>query len=483
MIMAHSQTADESRRIIFLSAVAFFGLCFLGGGGSRADILSLAYVRFAALTLLAICFAFSAASDWNRLRLPLILMGALAGWTALQLIPLPPALWHGLPGHEVVRQVSEASGTITSWRPISISPDETISSLLAFLPPIAVLVAASAFRRDRRHAITMVIIAGMLASAVVGIAQLIGAVPPLYRVSNAGAPIGFFANRNHQALFLSCSIVLIAYWALQARSDKALQGRALGLVGYALFMIAIILAAGSRAGVVLAMVASGISAAMLRSRMLAVLSRLPRRNRVQLIVLISAVPVLVLLLGAIALSSARAEALQRLFTTGESELRFALMPATFALAARYFPFGAGMGTFDAAYRQVEADTDLNLKYLNHAHNDVVELALTGGLPALIFGVLLVLVAARQAWRVWTADHTHSGVDHARAYSGVLLLTLLSSLVDYPLRTPTIACLCAFGLAVLLLDGSRRSARAEPDFTSADVEGMPLPNHPKLRGFA
>ena len=57
-------------------------------------------------------------------------------WLALLfLTPLPAAIWAGQPGRQVyLPQMGDA------WRPLTLTPDATVASLLAGIPPAAVFV-------------------------------------------------------------------------------------------------------------------------------------------------------------------------------------------------------------------------------------------------------------------------------------------------------------------------------------------------------
>jgi len=78
------------------------------------------------------------------------------------------------------------------------------------------------------------------------------------------------------------------------------------------------------------------------------------------------------------------------------------------------------------------------RYFNHAHNDWVEILLTGGLPF----ALIALVAL--AWLVvaFAGLGTHNLIRGQRgdlrlAVGTILSMLLAASFVDYPLRIPSI----------------------------------------------
>jgi O-antigen ligase len=135
----------------------------------------------------------------------------------------------------------------------------------------------------------------------------------------------------------------------------------------------------------------------------------------------------------------RAEALDRLFATNMSdENRVAFVPTLLQMARDFFPFGSGFGSFDPVFRFYEPDAVLRPTYLNHAHNDLLELAITGGLPAMALLGLLIAWMVRGAWLVSRAAARSPEVRFAQFAIAGIVIVLLGSLLDYPLRTPLFA---------------------------------------------
>ncbi|MDE2385808.1 MAG: hypothetical protein KGO53_14450 [Alphaproteobacteria bacterium] len=64
----------------------------------------------------------------------------------IQLIPLPPALWQTIPGHEWALSSLKMAGTAPGWMPLTLSPEATRQSALCMLPPLAVFLAALTLR-------------------------------------------------------------------------------------------------------------------------------------------------------------------------------------------------------------------------------------------------------------------------------------------------------------------------------------------------
>src|SRR3546814_13351782 len=55
------------------------------------------------------------------------------------------------------------------------------------------------------------------------------------------------------------------------------------------------------------------------------------------------------------------------------DLRFSALPYIWQMGLDAFPFGWGAGSFVTAYKVVEPDHLLSQNYLNHAHNDLLEI--------------------------------------------------------------------------------------------------------------
>jgi O-antigen ligase len=108
-----------------------------------------------------------------------------------------------------------------------------------------------------------------------------------------------------------------------------------------------------------------------------------------------------------------------------SEYRLIALPAIVRLAASLGAVGGGLGSFDPLYRSVEGLETLDPTFLNHAHNDYLEIWLeTGWLGPLVLVVVLVWLAAASV-RVWRAT-ANPQIHLARAATIVIGLLLAHS---------------------------------------------------------
>ncbi len=448
----------------FVGLTAFLVLAVLLGGGSRGDVASLPFVYGAAVPMVGAGLLQFGRADWARVRTPLLLLGALAGVMAVQLLPLPPSWWRALAGRGQFAAGLDVVGLGDVWRPASLTPDLTLYSLVALLVPLGVLLVGT--MAGRMLPATVPVLLGLCAlAALVGLLQAAGSLPSFYRVTNRGAAVGLFANRNHQAALLVCAFPLLAAWAAWPYADPAARNvrRWIGLCAGAA-LVPLLMVTGSRGGILFG--AAAIVAALAVSWSGGKVRRSGERRR-QLAgrsaLLIAGVIMVVVLPAVVMLFLARDLAVQRLLGGSDGELRAQFLPVFFRMIGDFGPWGSGFGSFDAIFRGYEPHAALSPTYLNHAHNDAIELAIEGGVGALLAAAGFVAWVARRtvaAWRGRDGDRA-GGESLLLARSGSVLFGVLLpwSLVDYPLRVPSLAAIAA--LACLYLADMAMTAASEP----------------------
>lgn len=450
-------------RACYWALMAFIGLNFLLGGSGRDDLSSLVILR--PLAMLTLSFAAVMLPRESRQANRDLLILAFSGPTLalVQLLPLPPGIWQALPGRELIRQIDAATGLGNIWRPVSLVPSRTINSLLSFASPLAALMLALSLDRRKLEQLVFLFLAFGAISAVIGLLQSIGgAGTPLYfyRITNAGSAVGLFANRNHHAIFLACLLPMIAacpaFVKITAEQVKLSQVIAGGL---ALSLLPFILATQSRAGLVLAPVGLALGWWTYQRDTSHLLSRRGSGGLDPRLIFGAAVAIVVVVFT---LVIARTSVLQRLAQGDPNdEMRFQVwMPIT-RLATEYLPFGTGLGTFVEVWRISEPDSQLSPVYLNHAHNDLLEAILTGGLPALAILVFGIVLMAKRFSGLTEAGHANRAL--RRLGASVLLILVLGSLYDYPLRIPSLAVLMAIAL-VWFAGASRPAGRPNQNLT-------------------
>lgn len=451
--------------------VLFLIFVFLVGGGSRSDVASLPILRGAA-TLLAFWAATGLqAEDWRRIRTPLLLLVALTLWIAIQLIPLPPATWHALPGREIVVSVDRLLGQPDLWRPISLTPSRTWNSLLAMPVPIAALLLAARIAPADYPRVMFAIVAIACGSALLGLIQIlsgVGSAAYLYRITNAESMVGLFANRNHHAMFLACALIVAAMLLrderMRSRQNKSTQ---LALAFAALLLTVMTALIGSRAGFVAGVAAFALGYVMVvstgpakpGSRRAAPMPTAPA-SRIWQVLVYSPPILLAMLLGTAIWLSDRTTALSRVADRDVgADMRVQAWPTVQSMIETHWAVGSGFGSFPEVYKIFEPDALLLPFYFNHAHNDWAEVFITGGLPfALIVLAALVWFGRDVAARgIRNLIKGHRG-DYRMPVLVVVAIVAATSLVDYPLRVPSLQVMVIILITLLCCPAPNRSLR-------------------------
>ncbi len=446
-----SLIADHGSFAIFLLLIIALALL---GGSARSTVASLPLLRpVLALGVAGFLLLPPSSNAMVAVHMPLRMLGIVAAIIGFQLIPLPPAIWLQLPGHAAYAAAADLAGQPQPWRPVSLVPILTLNSLMALLAPLAMLVALTRLSvgDEQRVAITLILLGG--ASAMLGLLQATlgeGSIAYLYAYARGDLATGVFANHNHQAVFLAGLLPVLAWWACSPATTQqvATRRRWIAVATGFFFVLSIVLTA-SRSGLIVAALEMPASAWLaLRTRPTENLS--PRWRGVALLVGIC------LLVSVLGLASGRENVFDRLQSLNDasSSLRKAALPITIELAKAFFPLGSGFGTFDTIFRAAEPDTMLRPSYFNNAHNDLIELAITGGAPALLLLAVLLVWLGRRILSARTRLAADPMIRLAQP-AGLLLVGafLLGSLSDYPLRTPFAAAVFAIGCGFA---GGRRS---------------------------
>lgn len=437
---------DSARFGVFCILV---GITFAMGGGSRGDILSLAFLRPLAFLVSGYALLVAQPGDLRRYSWPLGLMACLAVLMALQLVPLPPALWSALPGRELYLRIAHDAGLPLGYRPLTLSPSRTLNALFSLSVPLAA-VLITAVQSDRYRAkITTVLLFACGASVLAAIGQIAGPDDGplyLYRITNEGFPVGLFANRNHQALLLVVLLVMAGDYHRRARgSGKAGAVSTLIMGMAALVVFALILVTGSRAGLLLGMLVLPVIAwAHARSSHRCLDKRRRGLNRAWWGATIFG---LVALVGA-ALAFSRATSIDRLLADDALRgHRFERLPILAEMLSDHWPLGIGFGAFEGAYKRYELIEVLTPFIFNQAHNDWMQFPIEGGIPAA--AILLAVVAWIVIQGIDVVRFSCRGLDSTRFTALVILVLIgLASAVDYPLRTPIFMLIGAVSFAEL-----------------------------------
>ncbi len=453
-----------TRRIRALGATdvalaIYAAACLLFGGASSQGAIGNAVLQLGAVGIIAwLALTPSPVGATPPSRLFRALLAGLGVVAALQLIPLPPALWSALPGRGAFADEYHLLGVAPPWLPLSLAPDRAVASLLSLLPFLATLFLAMRTTAEGRVAFVWMCVAVAALSIAVGSAQLFsGGTSPLYfyAITNRHDPVGFFANRNHLAtLFLMTLPFIAALAARDARSERKNKAARRPLyIGAFLFLTFGTALNGSSAGLALLVPCIGASALIY----LRAIGRQPSA-----IVVASGAAVLAAGLIFAAVGPYHGRFLDKAINGGNSSTRGTSIALTTHAARDFLPLGSGVGTFQHIYTRYENLGTLTNDYVNHAHDDWVEITLETGLMgvALLAGLVAwLLIEGRSLW----AGTARTG-SLARAALTALGLLMLHSLVDYPARTAAILCLAgaAVGVVARPEPAARRLSRRDGD---------------------
>lgn len=398
-----------------VTALLIIAAIVLGGGqGGLGDTIT----QMLALLLLAGLLAVEA------FRGPRLLTLRSPAWLVLLVVLLPISQMLPLPQY------------------LPMQPIGAERALWSLLPGVAVFLSLLTLKSARQRQLLMLVVILAVASIALGLLQLAGGPGSelrLYENTSTTQAVGFFANRNHlAALLLMCLpfCVAAATSSINERiSGDPISGLKIGAsVGSAVLVLFGIAVSQSRAGLLLAMIGLMLSLPMALS--------MRRGGGIG-----RGFAIIVALALVLTVQFAFYGVLQRVTADPLSDQRWQIAKTTLA-AARDNPIrGAGLGTFRQVFEA--ADTRNPGRYIvNHAHDDYLELWLEAGWPfvavALCFVGSILWVGA-SAWK-YTDNR---GALWAKAASIALMLMLLHSSLDYPLRTTSNQVVFAASLAILL----------------------------------
>jgi hypothetical protein len=425
----------------FWLLTSFLILVFLTGGASRTDVQSLLILRPASVFMCALAMMTLRREHWVQHKWLLGGFLATAALAAVHLIPLPSGIWQALPGRGDAVAIEALVGLKDIWRPLTLTPMNGWHALASLATPLAILLFGAQLNREDLFRLLPVMIALGGLSGFFGLLQAIGSPDgPLYfyRITNNGSAVGLFANRNHAATLLACLLPMLAVFAATAKGAVDQQrSQQLLAAAIAIVLVPLILVTGSRSGLVSALL--GLAGAVLVYHR-PVEGRVVRRGTAG--VQLGAAPILgglaVICLGFLTFFFSRAEAIERLFAEASNEdNRTDFWLISLDLFWKYFPFGSGSGSFAEIFRIAEPSRMLDSTYLNHAHNDWLEIAVSFGAPGVLLLAIMTIAFLYRTFVIWTRMSRKSrSVTYSRMASIAIAIIAIASISDYPLRTPT-----------------------------------------------
>ena len=312
------------------------------------------------------------------------------------------------------------------------------------------MVAIVILRSHGERGIAGVVIGGALLSVVLGALQKASPGPEswvyIYKYSSPGA-VGFFANQNHMATLLLAAIPFSA--ALFAAGHPHVRSRTTALAMAAL-------GAGSLLLILVGLLLNGSLAALALAAPVVTFSALllPVGWRFRRILVPIAVVAFIVSVFVLANSWIRSDVVASV-ETDSLYSRGQIWSLTLRAIASTFPAGTGLGTFTGVYALQEDPATVTVAWVNHAHNDYLELLLETGLPGLLLMLGFLGWFAWETARIWRAPFSSL---FAKAATIAAAAILAHSIVDYPLRTAAIAAI--FGACLGMMAQPPRQSRSD-----------------------
>lgn len=439
------------RNVLFAAALSV-ALLF-GGGGAEGSAQN---GVIAALGAILLCTIFADQVTGARplpssAILPVLILAIFLGIALLQIVPI--AGWQGLPGRDVVLAALEQVGASQRARAVSIDPAATAVWTTALLMPAAVFLHVVRAPSQTVRMLLLVLIGCSFVSGLVGAMQLAFGHPELltfYEGPSHGAASGVFANPNHQGLMMVLASIAVTGLVLSPARGSG-RGFIESVFQWAMvaFFAMMAIASGSRAALMLLALSLPITLLLLL-------------RSISVARWVAAFGVAVGLIWALILlyPGTNTLAIRESFRLSE-ESRTAFYPDLLFTFWQYWPVGSGLGTFTTAFLPNENLDIATRAYLNHAHNDFLELFIEAGAlgaAALVVATALVCIIALNRLRKGAGDQ--------RLLIGACMIVVacwLHSIGDYPLRTSSIAAAFAVALGIIFRPSQIGGAAARRAF--------------------
>jgi O-antigen ligase len=396
-----------------------------------------------------------------------------------QMVPLPPTWWGKLPGREFQIKMLEVLGTNLPWQPLSLTPNATRLTAIALLPAAAGYLAAVSSRPSSRIIHMMVVVLCAFIGLAIGLVQKFQGPDSSFYFYGLQAGLsgitGTFGNRNFFASQLYVTIPIVAALAVAAQIKFRLPNWL--VVIFALLYVSILMVGlagtGSRAGTALSMLAVFLAVCLVfRPQNL---DRSTHSKGWAAFTIVAAM----LLTSQVGMVS-----ILRLAEGELIDLRGQIFESSWSIAMHFFPVGSGFGSFIPVYQMFETPSVVISSYINHAHNDWLELLMEGGAPAAFAIVMFVMIYITAFSQVLRLQQNTTDRAIMRAAACVVLLLLIHATVDFGLRTPALLALFGYCCGLATLAKKQHSGeglkfkKSYPDETSF----APVTRRKPIRGF-
>lgn len=417
-----------------LGSVLFIAL--LIGGGTASGLYTDNLIEVAAI--IASASVLSRPSTKFIPRSAFWLLSFTGASFVFQIIPLPASLLEGVRPQVLMGD----PWLVIPTRFVSVGVGRTIECMIFVLAAVGFFLATLRLRSEQLIGLLPFLFLGVICNGLAGAIQ--------YSLSDNIAieglfpftiNAGLFANKNHFSALLFVSIPFVVYYGLFRGN---LVSGSLGL--FALLLL--LLASGSRAGVLIGMAITVISIFFLSSR--------SRTSGLSIFAIFAGLSFYTI--GAWA--TIEAKEVDPAFGRGE------FARTTIEGIKENWPTGVGFGNFQKAYQIYERPEMIFSAFVNHAHNEYLEIAFEGGIIAIVLMAFYVMSL------ILTFPRIRSESFRKAAFLSVSFL-LIHSLVDYPLRTAALLMTFAYMNAIIFHLGFTERRSQQREFVEVDHNGDKL----------
>lgn len=439
-----------AKNTILVMLLIYVTLCVVFGGASRYNLYIHAVLQsIAALGIAFLIFTWPAKISISRVAVPIGLLCTMEIYSALQVIPLPTAIWKQLPGREFVILGFDALEVRYHPMPISLDTEASIANLGYALTPLFVILAAIrvGIRRLKRVLPVFMCMVGFC-SAALGMTQIYFSRENcfyFYENTNYGLPVGTFANVNH---FASMLLMLLPFGIYKLREKIGRSKRSdENIANAAIFFILLL-------GITLGIVAAGSLAVYLMCAPVIALSFMgagsnaARTNEIRSSLLLFCA---IFILGIFLVSTN--PNLENLGITGAADdptSRQNMWSYTLAAIGEFWPVGSGTGTYENVIPLFEDPNNVNSRFIALAHNEYLQILMEFGLVGLVVMLVSIAWAVLRIKSIWLCGEMTNTLSIQKMASIGIVVCVVHSVVDYPARTPAITSLVGILISLLAL---------------------------------
>jgi O-antigen ligase len=288
-----------------------------------------------------------------------------------------------------------------------------------------------------------------------------------FDLKTTNGAVGSFANRNHLAnLLVMCLPVCIFVLYDQSKSKrsrntspskesrKQIKLIFLLFIGFAFLLI--LLSTLSRGGLISGFIALSMSSCIY---LLTLGNKVSRKQR--FIYFGAAVAFVGFAMLATGLDGIQSRLGAKLLT--DADVRNTISNATLTAASNFWPWGSGLGSFEAVFPRFQPALNLGGRdYIEYAHNDYAQIVMELGLSGVLLLVVFVILLLNRIFNfvyIYRTERQFTQSVVMQCFCGISLIAfLLHSWVEFNMHIPALAITAAFLGGVFLRKPSVQTAQ-------------------------